>query len=161
MKTNGTLCQLPDLRGGATHQFRKAGARNAPGSAAWEDSHRPQSLKRCRAFDENLFNIFDWLTRRVAETVYVYMTNWYSQTLWYWEIVVLRLRKQKRMGPRKERNACQRTFLLLMLIAVVLFGVHFESDHNGFKLVSNLPASLGSRSVESVYFCFPIAPQNI
>ena len=59
MKTNGTLYQLPDLRGGATHQFRKAGARNAPGSAAWEDSHRPQSLKRCRAFDENLFNIFD------------------------------------------------------------------------------------------------------
>ena len=51
------------------------------------------------------------------------------------------------MGPRKEQNACQRTFLLLMLIAVVLFGVHFESDHNGFKLVSNLPASLGSRSV--------------
>ena len=48
MKTNGTLCQLPDLRGGATHQFRKAGARNAPWSAAWEDSHRPQSLKRCR-----------------------------------------------------------------------------------------------------------------
>ena len=37
MKTNGTLCQLPDLRGGATHQFRKAGARNAPWSAAWED----------------------------------------------------------------------------------------------------------------------------
>ena len=26
MKTNGTLCQLPDLRGGATHQFRQAGA---------------------------------------------------------------------------------------------------------------------------------------
>ena len=65
------------------------------------------------------------------------------------------------MGPRKERNACQRTFLLLMLIVVVLFGVHFESDHNGFKLVSNLPASLGSRSAESVYICFPIAPQNI
>ena len=59
MKTNGTLCQLPDLRGGATHQFRKAGARNAPWSAVWEDSHRPQSLKRCRAFDANLFNIFD------------------------------------------------------------------------------------------------------
>ena len=39
MKTNGTLCQLPDLRGGATHQFRKAGVRNAPWSAAWEDSH--------------------------------------------------------------------------------------------------------------------------
>ena len=44
----------------------------APKSAAWEDSHRPQSLKRCRAFDENLFNIFDWLTRRVVETVYIY-----------------------------------------------------------------------------------------
>ena len=55
MKTNGTLCQLPDLRGGATHQFRNAGARNAPWSAAWEDSHRPQSLERCRAFDANLF----------------------------------------------------------------------------------------------------------
>ena len=85
MKTNGTLCQLPDLRGGATHQFRKAGARNAPWSAAWEDSHRPQSLKRCRAFDENLFNIFDWLTRRIVETVYIYMTNWYSQSLRYSE----------------------------------------------------------------------------
>ena len=59
MKTNGTLCQLPDLRGGATHQFRKGVVRNAPWSAAWEDSHRPQSLKRCRAFDANLFNIFD------------------------------------------------------------------------------------------------------
>ena len=57
MKTNGTLSQLPDLRGGATHQFRKAGTRNAPWSAALEDSHRPQSLKRRRAFDENLFSI--------------------------------------------------------------------------------------------------------
>ena len=52
------------------------------------------------------------------------------------------------MRPRKEWNAGQRTFLLLMLIAVVLFGVHFESDRNGYTLVSNLPASLGSRSVE-------------
>ena len=33
-----------------------------------------------------------------------------------------------RMGPRTERSAGQRTFLLLMLIAIVLFGVHFESD---------------------------------
>ena len=41
-----------------------------------------------------------------------------------------------RMGPRIERSAGQRTFLLLMLIAVVLFGVHFESDCNGFKFVS-------------------------
>ena len=55
MKTNGTLCQLHDLRSGATHQFRKAGARKAPWSAAWEDSNRLQSLKRCRAFDANLF----------------------------------------------------------------------------------------------------------
>ena len=37
------------------------------------------------------------------------------------------------MGPRTERSAGQRTFLLLMLIAVILFGVHFESDCNGFK----------------------------
>ena len=51
----------------------------------------------------------------------------------------LRLRKEERMGrmgPRTERNAGQRTFLLLMLIAVVLFGVHFESDRNGFKSAS-------------------------
>ena len=59
MKTNGTLCQLPDVRGGATHQFHKAGAQNAPWSAAWEDLHWPQSLKPCRTFDANLFNIFD------------------------------------------------------------------------------------------------------
>ena len=59
MKTNGTLCQLPDLRGGTTHQFHKAGARNAPWSAAWEDSHRVQSLKRFRTFAANLFDIFD------------------------------------------------------------------------------------------------------
>ena len=39
-----------------------------------------------------------------------------------------------RMGPRTERTAGQRTFLLLMLIAVVLFGVHFESDCDGFKI---------------------------
>ena len=65
------------------------------------------------------------------------------------------------MEPRKERNAGQRNFVLLMLITIVLFGVHFESDRNGFKLVSDLPASLGSRSEESVYFCLPIAPQNI
>ena len=57
----------------------------APKSAAWEDSHRPQSLKRCRAFDENLFNIFELLTRSVVETVYIYMTNWYCQSLWYSE----------------------------------------------------------------------------
>ena len=52
------------------------------------------------------------------------------------------------MGPRKEWHAGQRTFLFLMLIAVVLFGVHFESDRNGYTLVSNLPAFLDSRSVE-------------
>ena len=45
-------------------------------------------------------------------------------------------RKQERMGPRTERSAGHRTFLLLMLIAVVLFGVHFESDCNGFKFAS-------------------------
>ena len=45
-------------------------------------------------------------------------------------------RKQERMGPRTERSAGQRTFLLLMLNAVVLFGVHFESDCNGFKFAS-------------------------
>ena len=38
------------------------------------------------------------------------------------------------MGPRTERTAGQRTFLLLMLMAVVLFGVHFESDCDGFKI---------------------------
>ena len=31
------------------------------------------------------------------------------------------------MGPRKERDAGQQTFLLLMLIVVILFGVHFET----------------------------------
>ena len=40
------------------------------------------------------------------------------------------------MEPRTERSAGQRTFLLLMLIAVILFGVHFESDCNGFKFAS-------------------------
>ena len=59
------------------------------------------------------------------------------------------------MGPRTERSAGHRTFLLLMLIAVVLFGVHFESDCNGFKFAS---VSAGPRSVESAPFCFPIAP---
>ena len=42
------------------------------------------------------------------------------------------------MGPRKERSCSQRTFLLLMLIGVVVFGVHFESDCNGFKCASFL-----------------------
>ena len=100
------------------------------------------------------------------------------------------------MGPRTERSAGQRTFLLLMLIAVIIFGVHFESDCNGFsaqfaresamlklpeerrkwdnnitisptqntpplQATSNLPASVDSRSVESVYFCFLMAPQDI
>ena len=37
----------------------------------------------------------------------------------------LRRRKQERMGPTTERSAGQRTFLLLMLITVILFGVHF------------------------------------
>ena len=40
------------------------------------------------------------------------------------------------MGPRTERSAGQRTFPLLMLIAVILFGVHFESDCNGSKFAS-------------------------
>ena len=39
------------------------------------------------------------------------------------------------MGPRKQQNAGQRNFLLLMLIAVVLFCIHFESDRNDLKLV--------------------------
>ena len=34
---------LTDLRGGATHQFRKAWERNALGPVAWEDSHRAQT----------------------------------------------------------------------------------------------------------------------
>ena len=33
-----------------------------------------------------------------------------------------------RMGPRTEQSAGQRTFLSLMLIAVVLFGVHSFSS---------------------------------
>ena len=41
-----------------------------------------------------------------------------------------------RMGPRTERSAGQRTLPLLMLITVFLFGVHFESDFNGFKFAS-------------------------
>ena len=45
----------------------------------------PQSLKRCRAFNANLFDIFDLLTRTEVETVYIYMTNQYSQSLWYSE----------------------------------------------------------------------------
>ena len=52
------------------------------------------------------------------------------------------------MGPITGRSAGQRTFLLLTLIVGVLFGVRFESDCNGFK---NLPASVGSRSVESIF----------
>ena len=40
------------------------------------------------------------------------------------------------MGPRTGQSAGQRTFLFLMLIAIVLFGVHFESDCNGFKFAS-------------------------
>ena len=39
-------------------------------------------------------------------------------------------------GPRKEWSASQRTFLLLILIVVILFGVHFESDCNGFKFAN-------------------------
>ena len=61
------------------------------------------------------------------------------------------------MGPRTQRSAGQRTFLLLMLIAVVLLA----SILKVIARASNLPGSLGSRSVKSVYFCFPIAPQDI
>ena len=87
------------------------------------------------------------------------------------------------MGPRTEQSAGQQTFLSLRLIAVVLFGVHsfsspecvvhrlqiklsgsgdengvhFESDCNAFKYAT----SVGSRSVQSLHFCFPIAPQDI
>ena len=32
------------------------------------------------------------------------------------------------MRPSKERSCGQRTFLSLLLIGVVVFGVHFESD---------------------------------
>ena len=87
------------------------------------------------------------------------------------------------MGRRTEQIAGQQTFLSLMLTAVVLFGVHsfsspervvyrlqikpsgsgdengvhFESDCNAFEYAT----SVGSRSVQSVHFCFPIAPQDI
>ena len=61
------------------------------------------------------------------------------------------------MGPRTERSAGQRMFLLLMLIAIILFGVHLKV----IATASNLPAFVGSRSVGSVYFCFPIVPQDI
>ena len=35
---------LTDLRGGATHQFRKAWERNALNTVAWEDLHQAQTL---------------------------------------------------------------------------------------------------------------------
>ena len=37
------------------------------------------------------------------------------------------------MGPSNERSCGQWSFLSLMLIGVVVFGVHFESDCTGFK----------------------------
>ena len=62
------------------------------------------------------------------------------------------------MGPRTERSAGQRTFLSLMLSAVVFL----TSILKVIATASILPASVDSRSVgESVYFCFPIAPQDI
>ena len=59
-----------------------------------------------------------------------------------------RLISRERLGPKKERNAGQRTLLLLQLIVVILFGVHLKVN----ATASNLPASVGSGSMESVYF---------
>ena len=69
------------------------------------------------------------------------------------------------MGPRTEQSAGQRTFLLRVVYWLQIKlsgsgdenGVHFESDCNAFKYAT----SVGSRSVQSVHFCFPIAPQDI
>ena len=62
------------------------------------------------------------------------------------------------MGPRTEQSAGQRRFFF----AQAHCGHSFW--HPFLKVIatsSNLPASVGSRSMESVYFCFPIAPQDI
>ena len=67
-------------------------------------------------------------------------------------------RKQERMGPRTERSAGQRTFLLLSLRSFFS-----ASILKVIATASSLQASVsaGSRNVESVSFCFPIAPQEI
>ena len=67
-----------------------------------------------------------------------------------------RLRRQERMGLEKS-GVLVSGLLLLMLIALVQFSA---SILKVIARASNLPPSLGSRSVESVYFCFPTAPQD-
>ena len=82
-----------------------------------------------------------------------------------------------RMGPRTEQSACQRTFLLLMLTAVVIFGVHFESDCNAFKfasfcrfyelgvscifLLSNCTTRQTKRFLRVAFHCFPLSVDKI
>ena len=69
------------------------------------------------------------------------------------------------MGPRTEQSAGQWTFLSRVVYRLQIKpsgsgdenGVHFESDCNAFKYAT----SVGSRSVQSVHFYFPIAPQDI
>ena len=70
-KTRGPhSCPPIGLRGVATHQFRKVWERNAPGSVAWEDVHRAQTLKRCRALMQTFLSFTD-LVRVSFEVIYI------------------------------------------------------------------------------------------
>ena len=69
------------------------------------------------------------------------------------------------MGPSKERNADQRTFLSLTLIGNVLFGVHFENNCNlrsgdfFFLVLVLLPDSTTRHLRVVIYYCRSVSLQ--
>ena len=95
---------LTDLRGGATHQFRKAWERNALGPVAWEDSHRAQThlaLPRiwCKPWNPlgGLCPIFKLLELQCCKIYLLRPTSGFS-SLW----LPLLIRTNQRMRDYKE-----------------------------------------------------------
>lgn len=102
---------LTDLRGVATHQFRKAWVRNALGSVAWEDLHRdPNPLDAaaywCKPWNPPKRPLTD-LVLNMCHKVYLFATPSGFPSLW----LSLAVRKQLRMlCACLQGNLCSVTF---------------------------------------------------
>lgn len=118
---------LTDLRGGATHQSRKAWEWNTLGSVAWEDSHRAQTQLKlpriwCKPWtlaDLYAFNV-EW-----CKTYLFRPTNEFP-SLW----LPLLIRKHQRMRNCKER--LQRNLPTHIFSSLVVSKI---SKHKSYKFV--------------------------
>ena len=158
---------LTDLRGGATHQFRKAWERNALGPVAWEDSHRAQThltLPRiwCKPWNllGGLWPIFKLVKLRCCK-IYLFRPTSGFSSLW----LPLLIRTHQRMRDYKVwlsvefRNTNhinsfygkfpmqEKSFISLWLGSIMVLMQHTLDWGNSLKI------SLSKQTQESAGWC--------